>query len=197
MRKLIGIFAVLASFLVFSISALAAFPSPEDQVRETVDGVMKALNNQTLSDDQRHDEISSLIGERFNFQAMGQTILATNWKKASAEQRERFINAFRKLLENTYVVSVESYQGETVRIAKEKVSGKHATVNTFIVQPSREIPVTYKFKQAKDGSWYAYDVVIEGVSMISNYRSSFRSMVAREGMDGLLTKLEAKVAKKN
>lgn len=193
MNKVISLAAAFMAFMLYSSFAAATGQTPEEQVRETVGVVLAALENENLNAEERRTQISDSIGKRFNFTAMGRSILALNWKKASPEQRERFVNAFRKLLENTYVVSVESYKGETVRVDKEKITERNASVDTYIVQPQREIPVTYKFKQAKDGSWYAYDVVIEGVSMISNYRSSFRSIVNRQGMDGLLAQLEKKV----
>jgi len=185
------LFVGLSLGLVLSVSQ-AAVEMPQQQVQETVDKVMAVLNNSSLSAQDRHTQISDLIASRFDFEAMSRSILAVNWKKANAEQQAEFIRLFRKILQNTYVTAVESYHGETVRVEAEKISGRRATVNSFIVMTDKEIPVSYRFKQAS-GGWQAYDVVIEGVSLISNYRSSFRSIVQKKGMDGLLTDMQSKL----
>ncbi|MCU7959851.1 MAG: ABC transporter substrate-binding protein [gamma proteobacterium symbiont of Bathyaustriella thionipta] len=178
--------------LFFTVSQAAA-ELPEQQVQETVDKVMAVLNNSALDSTARHSQISELIASRFDFEAMSRSILAVNWKKANAEQQAEFMRLFRKILENTYVTAVESYHGETVRVEAGIMSDRRATVNSFIVMKDKEIPVSYRFKHGA-GGWQAYDVVIEGVSLISNYRSSFRSIVQKKGMDGLLADMQSKLA---
>ena len=95
-------------------------------------------------------------------------------------------------MENTYITAMEAYTSETVRYGKETLRKKKALVETFIVRPNLEIPVVYRLRQ-RGGKWYAYDIVIEGVSIVRNYRTSFAGVVKKQGMEGLLASLEAKV----
>ncbi len=123
---------------------------------------------------------------------MSQRTLATNWKKASKEQKKEFVQLFSQLIENTYIGRVEAYTDEKVDYPGEKVKGKKAVVETLILTKSADIPVNYKVYRKK-GEWWVYDVIIEGISLISNYRSSYQEIVKKEGVDGLLAKMKVKV----
>lgn len=191
-----SLFAATLFVLVMVLGAAvrAAPPSPTEQIQAVVDEVIALLKNDSLSKQGRRDQIRAIIAPHFDFEAMSQSILALNWRKASPEQRARFVELFQQLLENTYIVAMESYSGETVRYGKEKLNGKKASVETFIVRPTGvETPVVYKLKRNHD-QWVAYDVIAEGISLIRNYRTSFRSIADKDGMEGLLRQLEAKVA---
>jgi phospholipid transport system substrate-binding protein len=180
--------------MVFGGAVGAASNSPTEQVQTVVDEVISLLKDDSLSKQQRRDQIRATIAPHFDFEAMSQSILALNWKKANPEQRARFVELFQQLLENTYIVAMESYSGETVRYGKEKLDGQKASVETFIVRPTGvETPVVYKLKLNHD-RWLAYDVIAEGISLIRNYRTSFRSIAGKDGMEGLLRQLESKVA---
>jgi phospholipid transport system substrate-binding protein len=89
---------------------------------------------------------------------------------------------------------MDSYTDQTVRMGRERLKGKLANVQTFIVASNKELPVSYKLRYLHD-DWFAYDVAVDGVSLVSNYRTSFRNLVKTKGMDGLLTELAKKVAK--
>jgi len=123
---------------------------------------------------------------------MSQRTLATNWKKASTEQKKEFIGLFSKLIENTYIGRVEAYTDEKVDYPGEKVKGKKAVVETLILTASADIPVNYKV-YLKNDKWWVYDVVIEGISLISNYRSSYQEIVKKDGFEGLIAKMKAKI----
>ena len=180
--------------MVFGSAVGAASNSPTEQIQTVVDEVISLLKDDSLSKQQRRDQIRAIVAPHFDFEAMSQSILALNWKKASPEQRARFVELFQQLLENTYIVAMESYSGETVRYGKEKLDGRKASVETFIVRPTGvETPVIYKLKLNRD-KWLAYDVIAEGISLIRNYRTSFRSIADKDGMEGLLRQLESKVA---
>ena len=114
---------------------------------------------------------------------------------AVREQQKRFTTAYRRLLEDTYLVMVEEYTDEKVDYVKENIKKeKYAQVNTLIVRTGAPpIPVNYKSRLRKN-EWWVYDVVIEGVSMISNYRTSYQQIAKNEGIDGLIAQIEAKVA---
>jgi phospholipid transport system substrate-binding protein len=171
----------------------AAATTPTDQVRTAVDEVLKILQDGSLQSDTRRQMIRDAIAPHFDFRAMSQSTLAQSWKKATPEQKERFMVLFQKLLENVYIVAMETYSGETVRYGQEKLTGERASVETFIVQPNGpEIPIQYRMR-LKQNQWLAYDVIIENVSLVSNYRTSFRQIARRQGMDALLKRLQEKV----
>jgi phospholipid transport system substrate-binding protein len=125
---------------------------------------------------------------------MSQVILGKNWRKATEPQRQQFITLFRELLEQTYYSAVDSYNNQSVRMGLERVKQKRANVQTFIVAANKELAVSYKMRY-RNNDWYAYDVAVEGVSLVSNYRTSFNNLVREKGMEGLLTELAEKVAR--
>lgn len=188
-------FAYLLLFGLLFTSSLpaAATATPTDRVKETVDSVLGVLQDPALDATQRRDRVRDIVRQRFDYESMSQVILATNWRTATASQREQFITLFRELLEQTYFSAMDSYNDQTVRMGRERQKGKLAEVHTFITSASKEVPVSYKLRLRND-DWYAYDVTVDGVSLVSNYRTSFRNLVKEKGMDGLLSELAEKVA---
>lgn len=171
-----------------------AMPSPTEQIKGTIDSVLAVLRNPDMAVNAKKQEVRNIIGARFDYRAMSQRTLAQNWRKATDAEKDQFVSLYTKLLQDTYLVLVEEYTNESVEYRNEKIhKEKYAQVDTVIVAPDKEIPVIYKAR-LKDDGWYVYDVVIEGVSMISNYRSSYQEIAKREGIDGLIAKLEEKTA---
>ena len=185
--------------LLLTGAAVAALPAvlpaetgPRAEVQSTVDAIMALLQNGDISAEKRKEEISAMVRGRFDFRTMSQGVLATNWKKASPDEKERFTELFSRLLETTYRERIDAYNNERVEYLNEKIKGKKATVDTLVVTTDVEIPVQYKMLNKGDG-WLAYDVVVEGVSLVRNYRDSYRDIVKKEGMDGLLARMEEKI----
>jgi phospholipid transport system substrate-binding protein len=166
--------------------------SPTDEVRTSVDAVLAILDNEQLNYEDKRTQISVIVKERFDFRAMSQRTLATNWNKTTDEEKEKFVDLFSQLIENSYVGKIDSYTNERVDYPGEKVSGRKAVVETLIITSSADIPVDYRLYQKGD-QWLVYDVIIEGVSLISNYRSSYQEIMKKEGFDGLLAKMRAKI----
>ena len=177
--------------LAFTAMSLAA-SSPTDEVRTSVGAVLAILDNEQLNYDDKRTQIRVIVKERFDFRAMSQRTLATNWKKTTDEEKDKFVGLFSQLIENSYVGKIESYTNERVDYPGEKVSGRKAVVKTLIITSSADIPVDYRLYQKGD-QWLVYDVIIEGVSLISNYRSSYQEIMKKEGFDGLLAKMQAKI----
>ena len=177
--------------LAVTAMSLAA-SSPTDEVRTSVDAVLAILDNEQLNYDDKRTQIRVIVKERFDFRAMSQRTLATNWKKTTDEEKDKFVELFSQLIENSYVGKIESYTNERVDYPGEKVSGRKAVVETLIITSSADIPVDYRVYQ-KGQQWLVYDVIIEGVSLISNYRSSYQEIMKKEGFDGLLAKMRAKI----
>ena len=182
-----------AFFLMLAVAASAlASAGPLDDVRSSVDAIMNVLKDKSITSEEKKDRVGSMVRERFDFQVMAQGILATNWKRASKEQRQRFIDLFTELIETTYRDRIDAYNNERVDYLGEQVRGKKAAVQTVVIATDVEIPVDYKLVKRGDG-WLAYDIVIEGVSLVRNYRDSYKDIVRKEGIDGLLSRLEEKI----
>ena len=171
---------------------VSAETSPTDAIRSSVENILDILRDKGLDQDTRREKIRTAINTRFDFRAMSQRTLATNWKKASDDERQQFVGLFSQLIESTYIGRVEAYTDEKVDYPGEKIKGKKAVVDTLILTDTADIPVNYKV-YLKNGKWWVYDVVIEGISLISNYRSSYQEIVKNEGFDGLLAKMQDKI----
>jgi phospholipid transport system substrate-binding protein len=171
---------------------VSAEASPTEAIRTSVESILDVLRDKELDRDTRRNKIRDVINTRFDFRAMSQRTLATNWKKASDDEQQQFVELFSLLIESTYIGRVEAYTNEKVDYPGEKVKGKKALVETLILTDSADIPVNYKV-YLKNGKWWIYDVVIEGISLISNYRSSYQEIVKKEGFDGLLVKMQEKI----
>ena len=184
---------LLALVLTALITVPAFAGAPTDEVRSSVDAIIEILKDDTIPTETKKDRVGSMVRERFDFQVMAQGILATNWKRADKEQRQRFIDLFTELIETTYRDRIDAYNNQEVKYTGERVEGKKAEVQTMVVTTDVEIPVDYKLVQ-RGGQWLAYDLVIEGVSLVRNYRDSYKDIVRKEGMDGLLKRLEVKIA---
>lgn len=187
-KKLIGLLLVLMSMNV----AMASASTPTEQVRSTVDAILQTLKQDGITQESRRAKIRQLIQQRFHFAIMSQRTLATNWKKASAEEKKDFIDLFSQLLEQTYIGKIEAYTDERIDYVKEKLKGKSAVVDTMIVTKSVSIPITYKVLRSGE-DWLVYDVKVEDVSLVSNYRSSYAQIVKNEGIPGLLVKMQEKI----
>lgn len=183
---------ILFGFMMTLASSAFAVDKATDSVRMSVESIIGILKDAGLDQSAKREKIRAAIAERFDFRAMSQRTLATNWRKASKEEQQQFVKLFTKLIQNTYIGRVEAYTNEEVRYPDEKVTGNRAVVDTLIVTSSKEIPVTYKL-YLKDDRWLVYDVYIEGVSLISNYRNSYQEIVKRDGFAGLLSQMEEKV----
>ena len=173
--------------------ASAQMRSPSDEVKAGVDEVLALLGNDSIDPGKRRGLLRDALVPHFDFVTMSRSVLAANWKKATPAEQERFVELFQELLGDVYITAMEEYSGQTVRIGKERLQGKLASVETFIVRASAgEIPVHYRLKVRND-RWLAYDVTVEGVSIVSNYRSSFNSIVRKKGVAGLIEDLDKKV----
>jgi phospholipid transport system substrate-binding protein len=187
-------FSALVLFFVVMFGAFpaAAAPSPLDQVQQTVDKVLEVLRNKSVPVAEREDRLRTLVYGRFDFALMSQWTLGPYWRKADAQQRQRFIDLYSELLEANYLGKIEAYTNETVRYLGQKVENGRAEVETEVVTSSNNIPLTYRLSRQGD-EWKVYDVVIEGVSLVRNYRSTFGEIARKDGIEGLLQQVAKKV----
>ncbi len=180
---------------LLSVAVIAAdLSTPTGRVKDSVQKVITILKDKSFKRETRWDKIGVVINDSFDFRSMSQSVLATNWKKASPEERQQFVVFFSQYLEDTYRSKIEAYTNQKVDYVGETIRGKKAVVETLIITDNSEIPVNYKLKN-NDGTWFAYDVVIEGVSLVNNYRSTFAAIVKNDGMDGLLIDIQGRIKK--
>lgn len=180
-----------AGLLILATLA-AAMPSPREQVQQTVDQVLEVLRNKALTGQPRRETLSQLIRARFDFAIMSQRTLGKHWKEASAQEQAQFVRLFSDLLEASYIGRIEAYSDETVSYHGERVDGDLAEVDTNVHSGKVIIPINYRLVKATAG-WFVYDVIIEEVSLIKNYRNSYGEIVRRDGYAGLFRQMEEKI----
>lgn len=188
--------APIAAFLVAAqpAAALAATPQePRAVVEATVDDVIRILGQKQLGVPERRAQIERIAWERFDFPTISKLVLAQNWKRFSAEQRSQFIEEFRAYLSRTYGSRIDRYEQEKVEIVSERVEPRgDVTVVTRIVGGQADgVEVQYRLRR-RDSGWLFIDVVIEGVSLVGNYRAQFRELIGNGGPDHLLETLRRK-----
>lgn len=174
------------------VATAQASVSATETMRSTVDNILSILKRSDMNWDNKRSEIKNVVDKRFYYRAMAQRTLSVNWRRASKEQQQRFTELFAQLLQNTYFERMKEYTNEKVEFLREKEKDNKAVVYTHIVTASNNIPIDYKLVNV-NGEWLVYDVVIEEISLISNYRSSYREIVSRDGIDGLLKQMQQKL----
>ena len=185
---------VIAVSLFFNAGEVFAESKITADIRGTIDQVMEIIDDQNLNNNPvlKREKLRQVIGLRFNFKQMVMRSLAKNYKDLSDAERKEFTSLFKKLLENSYASKIENYKDEKINYVDEKVKGKYAMVRTQIVRKDGVVDVDYKM--LKDGDqWLVYDFVIEGVSLIRNYKSQFSKIISTESYAALVSKLRKKV----
>lgn len=184
----------LCSYLMilFLITNAWGMLGPQQQIEEMVNSVMTVLKDQNMTVAEKRKQVSGRVQRFLNMTSMSERTLGPYWKDASPEQRQRFTELFVQVLESTYLNRINDYSGGQVIYQKERVKDDKAIVDTKFVNEDLEIPVQYKMI-LENGSWQVFDVVIEGVSLIRNYRSSYGEIIRRDGYDGLFALMEQKV----
>jgi len=188
----VGFSAVL--FVAFATAAQAG--EPTDQLRTHVDEVLKVLQNPTLRTpdkaEERRDVIRKVANQIFDFEETAKRALGPHRTARTPAERKEFVALFTDLLERSYVSRIEQYGGEKVTYAGDQVTGDQAVVKTRVVSKTgTEIPVDYRMHKMPEG-WRVYDVNIEGVSLVSNYRTQFNKIVQTESYQALVDRLKAR-----
>lgn len=190
-------FVILLTLIMslFSFTVQANEEEPGRIVKQTVDQVLLILQDASLGETKRKQLISELIIERVNFKDMSRRVLATNWKAATEEQQSEFTTLFQKILINTYWIRMNQYAGEHVEyITVTSDKDGYATVDTIIVKDKSdiEIPISYRMKRFVN-VWFAYDFVVESLSLVQSYRNEYNATIKNYGIDGLLELLKQEV----
>jgi phospholipid transport system substrate-binding protein len=191
-RALVALSIVLA----LPIARDAAAGPPTNQLRQSIELVLTILSDPELKKEaktaDRRTKIKAVANDIFDFTEISQRSLGRYWQVRTPAEREEFVQLFGDLLEQAYITKIESYSGEKIQYAGEAVDGEQAVVKTRIVmKQGTEIPVDYRMS-LKGERWRAYDVNIEGISLVANYRTQFNAVIQRSGYPDLVAKLKAK-----
>jgi phospholipid transport system substrate-binding protein len=199
MQNRISAFLILAA-TCFAF-ALHAQEAPDELVRRSTNEILAAIKADKDLQGGNTQKIEKLAEEKvlpfFNFARMTQLAVGRNWREASEAQRKALIEEFRTLLVRTYSTSLAQYRNQTIDVKPLKTSAADAEVivKTQVNQPGGQpIPIDYSLERAKD-SWKVFDVLIDGVSLVTNYRSSFNTEIQKSGIDGLIKSLVERNAK--
>jgi len=186
----------LAAVLALAVARDAAAGVPTDQIRGSIDSILKIVTDPELKKEaktaERRKRIRQVVNQIFDFTEISQRSLGRHWQARTPAERDQFVQLFGDLLENAYITKIESYSGEKIQYPGDVIDGDLAIVKTRIItKQETEIPVDYRMFLSH-GRWAVYDVSVEGISLIGNYRTQFNAVIQRSGYPDLVAKLKAK-----
>ncbi|HSQ50835.1 MAG TPA: ABC transporter substrate-binding protein [Nitrospiraceae bacterium] len=171
-----------------------------EAMKGTIDEVLKIVQDKELKQpgkaEERRQRLEQVIGDRFDYQEMSKRSLGTPWSKLSDKDKEEFVALFRTLLTNSYADKIESYSGEGVQYLNERTEKDYAEVRTKVLTGKVEIPLDYRLLN-KGADWRVYDVVVDGVSLVNNYRGQFSKILRTSTFADLVDQLRKKSVKPN
>ncbi|MCX7913737.1 MAG: ABC transporter substrate-binding protein [Thermodesulfovibrionales bacterium] len=188
-------FLLLAIFLVVNNQPLYG-GEPTNQLKQTIDKVIEILNNKELKKPNKSEERRALLrkvtDERFDYEEMAKRALSVHWAKRTLQERKEFVTLFKDLLERSYMNKIEGYSDEVILYVSETIESDYSIVKTKIITKRNiEIPIDYKLFKTR-GDWKIYDVSIEGVSLVSNYRNQFNKIIRAHSYEELVKRLRSK-----
>ena len=192
-------FALILLFSIVVAAAAQGTETPMAAVRETVTQILRILGNPTLKDpgklEQRRRMLEEIAASRFDYAEMSRRVLGSYWKPLTETQRNEFVEVYKSFLSDKYAGRIEDYAGrkQEVGYLTERTEGSYAEVRTEFRSEKTTIPMDYRLSM-KDSRWLAYDIIIDGVSLVSNYRSQFQKIIRESSYDQLVTKLRERTA---
>jgi len=190
--------ALVASclFIAITLSPVRAIAGPTDQIKTTVDKALVVLKDPSLKavakTKERRDQLKQILFARFDFIEMAKRALGSDWRRRTATEQEEFVHVFTGLLESAYTDTIESYSNEKIIYVGERLDGTYADVNSKILTAKgAEFSINYKAHLIGD-EWRVYDVIVENISMVNNFRSQFSRVIANSSYEELVRKLKAK-----
>lgn len=191
-------FVALALSLVLSVALVlpAAAGAPSDQLKTQIDRVLKTLDDPDLKREgkskDRRTAVRRIANEIFDFGETARRSLGRHWQPRTPAERDEFVLLFSDLLERSYISKVELYGGEKIQYLGDTTEGEQAKVQTkLLTKAGSEIPIEYRMHRKSD-RWLVYDVIIEGVSLIANYRSQFNKIIQTSSYQELVRKMKTK-----
>ena len=189
---------IVAIGLFCAVPSVSLAATATESVRGTIDKVLRILQDKEMRKPERTEErrrlIEKTIGDRFGWEEMAKRTLSGQWAKLTDTQRQEFVDLFRSLLTNTYIGRIETYSGEQIQYVNERLQDGFAEVRTKVSSGKTEFPMDYRLLN-KSGDWHVYDIVLDGVSLVANYRGQFSKILHSSGYEDLVEKLRTKSEK--
>ena len=189
-----SIFLGTTSRLVESAQSPASH-SPTEAMRNTVNQALDVLRDQELNKPERADErvtqLKKIVDSRFDYEEMAKRSLGAQWEKLGEREQQEFVGLFTEFLTSTYMEKIHDYAGEDVKFLNERLEKDYAEVKSLMVGKKTEIPLDYRLL-LKGGEWKAYDVVVDGISLVRNYREQFTSILRSSSYEHLAQMLREK-----
>ncbi len=184
---------VLLALALIAVSGRVWAGEPMEAIRHSTEKVIEILKDPELKGDPelRERKIWDVVVERFDFEEMAKRALAIHWRDRSPQEQREFVDLFGKLLQRSYSGKLAQYSDEKVEFLAEEIDGPRAEVRTKIISKGNEIPIEYRMMK-KGNDWKVYDVVIEGVSLVNNYRNQFNRIVVSSGYKELIQRMRTK-----
>jgi phospholipid transport system substrate-binding protein len=191
--------ASIAVFLLLVLaltSARATAGVPTDQIKATVDKALVVLKDPHLKtasrNNERREQLKQILFARFDFTEMAKRALGANWRRRTPKEQEEFVGLFTELLERAYTDTIESYTDERIVYVGERLDGSYADVDSKIfTAKGEEFSINYK-AHLLSGEWRVYDVIVENISMVNNFRSQFNRVIANSSYEELIRRLRLK-----
>jgi phospholipid transport system substrate-binding protein len=173
---------------------VAADASPMAAVKGTVNQVLAIVGDPHYKSapSAERDKLRAVVAPRFDFTAMSRSAMGYDWRNLPPAQRQQFVTVFTRLLEASYMGKIESYNGQKIEYLRQTQNGDYGEVYTNIVPPGGEpISIDYRLKN-QNGTWKVYDVLIDNISLVGNYRAQFHRIMTEKGYNELITLIEKK-----
>ncbi len=172
-------------------STAVAEEGPRQEIEKALRLGVAILNDSKLGDNARFERLRTAVLPLFDFPEMARRSLGAHWRRRTSEQREEFTRLFTRLLERTYARRIASYNGQRMHFIREAIDGRFAQVDTRIVdQEGRRFDVDYRVHRVSNpGGWRIYDIIIEDISLVNNYRAQFNRVINRTSYEALAAKL--------
>jgi phospholipid transport system substrate-binding protein len=197
-KKRLGVVIVMCTAwcLTGASSAPAATAmTATEAVKSSIDQVVGVLEDKELKKiervTERRERLQKIFNDRFSYEEMSKRSLGAHWNSLNETQRQQFVELFRQLLARTYTGTIEGYSGERFQYLSEHKEGDYAEVRTKLISRKGEIPINYRLLSAS-GDWQVYDIVVDGISMVSNYRAQFTKIIRSSSYEDLVKKLQNK-----
>jgi len=189
-----GAFACAFFWCIAVTASTQGAEAPMEAVRETVTQVLRILEDPNLKKPAKHTQRRHMLEEiatsRFDYAEMSKRVLGSYWKSLTEPQRKEFVDVYKSFLSDKYAGKIEDYTGrkQEVSYLAERIEGSYAEVRTELRSDKTTLPMDYRLL-VKDGRWSAYDIIIDGVSLVSNYRSQFQKIIRDSSYEELVKKL--------
>jgi len=193
MKKIISVLCALAVLVCFSTAAFAG--EPQDRLKVGIDKVIGILSDPALKSankrKERQTKLRTVADSFFDWHELSRRAAAEHWNKFTPQQQEDFVASFSELLQKTYIRKLEKFNNEKVSFLKEQIEGNQAFVNTQVQMKDKNVPINYVM--IKHSQWLVYDVFVEGVSLVKNYRTQFSKILSKETPAMLLQRIKDKI----